>query len=346
MPDIATPPIVCCSDCFNNEGLRLEAIKLGVRQGKCPRCGSVTGLVLDENQCGDLLERFFVAGSRSIGAFGVSPYMNGMGNPHGIQFDSTLHEDLETLTKIDSLGLRLRAPKTYLVGDTEHWDAFQGMVEHRAKTGGLPENAVSIVDKVLERCRKFILPKGTRFYRIRKNPQGSIDPVSYDSPPADHTSSRLSQGKNPILYGAFDVETCIHESRCRIDDEICIATIETLIDLNTVDLGDAPYRASEETPWTSPSIFLSQVMRSPRHDECQIIGERAFRHGISAVQFPSLFSQVLDQEHANIAIFGHPLAERKAKIHSYNRVKLERVRYEYILGPIFDNAVEATGPDT
>jgi|ERR1700730_329605 len=311
MPDIATPPIVCCSDCFNNEGLRLEAIKLGVRQGKCPRCGSVTGLVLDENQCGDLLERFFVAGSRSIGAFGVSPYINGMGNPHGIQFDSTLHEDLETLTKIDSLGLRLRAPKTYLVGDTEHWDAFQGMVEHRAKTGGLPENAVSIVDKVLERCRKFILPKGTRFYRIRKNPQGSIDPVSYDSPPADHTSSRLSQGKNPILYGAFDVETCIHESRCRIDDEICIA-----------------------------------MMRSPRHDECQIIGERAFRHGISAVQFPSLFSQVLDQEHANIAIFGHPLAERKAKIHSYNRVKLERVRYEYILGPIFDNAVEATGPDT
>jgi len=272
--------------------------------------------------------------------------MSGAGNPHRIQFDSTLHNDFQTLTKIDSLGLRLRAPKTYLVGDTEHWDAFQGMVEHKAKTGELPENAIGIVDKVLERCRKFILPKGTRFYRIRKNPRSSTDPASYDSLPAHHRSSRLSQGINPIMYGAFDVETCVHESRCRIDDEICIATMETLIDLNTIDLGDAPYRAGEETPWTSPSIFLSQVMRSPRHDECQIIGERAFQHGISAVQFPSFFSQILDQEHANIAIFGHPLAERKVKIHSYNRVKLERVRYAYILGPIFDNAAEATGSDT
>ncbi len=32
-----------------------------------------------------------------------------------------------------------------------------------------------------------------------------------------------------MLYGGFDVETCIHESRCRIDDEICIATLETLL---------------------------------------------------------------------------------------------------------------------
>ena len=176
-------------------------------------------------------------------------------------------------------------------------------------------------------------------YRIRKNPQSPIEASTYDSPSVGDSPSRFSTGTIPILYASFDLETCIHESRCRIDDEICVATIETLVDLNTVDLGDAPYRAGEETPWTSPSIFLSQVMRSSRHEECQIIGERAFEQGIFAVQFPSFFSRVLDQHHANIAIFGHPIAEGKLRLHSLNRIKLERARYEFTLGPIFDYAV-------
>jgi RES domain-containing protein len=330
--------VMLCSDCFKNEGLRLEALKLGdKRSEKCPRCGSEKGALLNEDQCGELLERFFIYGTTSIGTFGISPYKLGAGNPHDVKFDATLKDDFETLIGVDALGLRLRAPKTWLVGDTKHWGAFEEMIEYRRTTGKLPENAAEIIDEILQRCRKFTLPKGTRFYRIRKNPAASIVSESYDSPPSIDKPSRLSLGAIPILYGAFDVETCIHESRCRIDDEICIATIETLSDVSTVDLGDAPYYPEKEDPWTSPSIFLSQVMRSPQHDECQIIGERAFEQGVSAVQFPSFFSQVLDQEHANIAIFGHPLKDRKAHIQSLNRIKLERVRYDYILGPIYDN---------
>src|SRR6059058_3309200 len=104
-------PVVCCSDCFNNQGLRLEAIRLGSQHGRCPRCGSETGSGLSEDQCGELLERFFIEGSRSIGSFGISPYMSGAGNPHRIEFDSTLQSDFETIMGIDSLGLRLRSPK-------------------------------------------------------------------------------------------------------------------------------------------------------------------------------------------------------------------------------------------
>src|SRR5213595_1959865 len=113
--------VVYCSDCFHNEGLRLEATRLGEAQTVCPHCGSRSGVGLDEDQCGQLLERFFIDGSRSNGSFGVAPYMNGAGNPHGIQFDATLQSDFERLIGIDALGLRLRSPKTYLVGDTEHW---------------------------------------------------------------------------------------------------------------------------------------------------------------------------------------------------------------------------------
>jgi len=329
-----------CSDCFKNEGLRLEALKLGhTRSEKCPRCGSEKGAFLNENQCGELLEKFFIDGTMSIGTFGISPYKLGAGNPHDIKFDLTLHDDFEILIAVDALGLRRRSPKTWHVGDTKHWGAFEEMIQYRRTTGKLPENADETVDEILERCRKFTLRKGIRFYRIRKNLEASILAESYDSPSAQDRPSRLSRDGISVLYGAFDAETCIHESRCRIDDEICVATMETLVDLNTVNLGDAPYHPEKDDPWTSPSIFLSQVMRSPQHDECQIIGERAFEHGISAVQFPSFFSQVLDNQHANIAIFGRPIREKKARIHSLNRIKLERVRYEYVFGPIYDNSL-------
>lgn len=259
-----------------------------------------------------------------------------------IRFDATLQSDFENLLRIDSLGLRLRSPKTYLVGDNEVWDAFRELVNLRVNDEQLPEHLMAIVDRALNCCRSFVLPKGTRFYRIRKNPHNPAQAAAYDSPPlGSGSSSRFSKGLASIMYGAFDVETCIHESRCRIDDEICIATVETMTDLTTIDLGDAPYQAGEETPWTSPSVFLGQVMRSSRHDECQIIGERVFERGIAALQFPSFFSQVLDQRHANIAIVGHPIAEGKARIHSLNRIKLERARYEYAFGPIFELGGEA-----
>src|ERR1044071_8997634 len=128
--DASIQKIARCSHCFHNEGLRLEALKLGERPAHCSRCGSQTGTGLNEEQCGQLLERFFIDGSRSNDPFGVSPYMNGLGNPHDIHFDQTLQSDFEMLISIDALGLRRRSPKTYLVGDTEHWGAFQAMVEY------------------------------------------------------------------------------------------------------------------------------------------------------------------------------------------------------------------------
>jgi hypothetical protein len=333
--------IVLCSDCLSNDGLRIEAMKIGKLQGRCLQCGSERGVGLGQDGCYELVQKFFIEGTRALGPFGVSPYMNGTGNEHRIKFDATLQPDFEKLLTVGAVGLRLRAPRTYLVGDTEFWEAFQTLVELRANNGALPDSLVEVVDRVIDRCSVVSLPKGARFYRIRKNPNESTDPSSYDSPPPEKCgSSRFSQGTSSIMYGAFDMETCIHESRCRIDDEICMATLETLVELPTLNLVDPPYDAEKDTPWTSPSVFLRQVMRSSNHDECQLIGERAFARGIAAIQFPSFFSQVLDQEHANIAILGRPVAEGKIRLHSLNRVKLEQARYDYTFGPVFDMRAE------
>src|SRR5437870_6249302 len=190
-----------CSDCFKNEGLRLEALKLSNKQSeKCPRCGSEKGVLLNEDQCGELLERFFVYGTTSIGTFGVSPYKLSVGNLDDIKFDVTLNDDFETLIGVHGLGLRLRAPKTWLVGDTKHWHAFEEMIGYRRTNGKLPENAAEIVDEILQRCRRFILTKETRLYRIRRNPIASVDSRSYDSPHVTNNGSRLSRGTIPVMY--------------------------------------------------------------------------------------------------------------------------------------------------
>jgi hypothetical protein len=337
MPD-NVDEIVLCSDCIANEGLRLEAIKLGTPSGaRCPNCCSMQGAVLDKAACDDLIEKFFIDGTRSLGPFGVSPYMSGVGNEHDISFDVTLQADFEKLLSVGSTGLRLRAPRTYLVGDTEFWEAFDTLIKLRLDDKPLPETLLAVVDEVIDGCPVFTLPKGTRFFRIRKNPDHASDPFSYDAAPLEMCgASRFAGGAISIMYGGFHVETCIHESRCRIDDEICIATLETSVDLPTLNLVDPPYDAQKLTPWTSPSIFLRQVMRSSNHDECQLIGERAFARGIAAIQFPSFFSQVLDEQRANIAILGSPIVDRKVTVRSFNRVKLERARYDYSFGPVFD----------
>lgn len=47
-PRDACPTTVLCSDCFANEGLRLDARKLGWTGGEpCPQCGSQSGAKLD-----------------------------------------------------------------------------------------------------------------------------------------------------------------------------------------------------------------------------------------------------------------------------------------------------------
>jgi hypothetical protein len=221
------------------------------------------------------------------------------------------------------------------VGDTEHFGLFEDMVSRRKLGQDLSDQDKAVIDTILGRCRRFILPKGTLFYRIRTDPATASSYGEYDSPPSGKPgTSRFSLGQIPILYGAFDVDTCIHESRCTVYHEVCLATVETLTDLEAIDLADAAYDYAGDTPWTSPSVFLSQILRLPSHQECQIIAERIFSKGILAIQFPSFFSRIRDREYHNIAILGRPIDEGKVRIASLNRVRLDRIDYSFTYGPV------------
>jgi hypothetical protein len=326
-----------CSECFKNEGLRLEARKLGkFRTGTCGHCGSQEGVSLNGDQCAELIYSFFVKGAVGLASWGLSPYKSGfVGNPHNLHFDPTLEPDFQLLLSVPELGLGYHSPRTWKVGDTRHFDLFSEIISRKSNGQPLTDQDNAVLDETLHRCRRFTLPNGTRFYRIRTDPETPSNHGQYDSPPPEKGKpTRFSPGHIPILYGAFDIDTCIHEGRCTVYHEICLATIETLIDLEAIDLGDASYDSSADTPWTSPSIFLSQILRRPAHQECQILAERIFAKGILAIQFPSFFSCIRDQQYNNIAILGRPVEEGKVHVASLNRIRLDRIDYSFTCGPV------------
>ena len=42
----------------------------------------------------------------------------------------------------------------------------------------------------------------------------------------------------------------------------------------------------------------------------------------------------MDRAYSNIALFGYPIKEQRISFHSMNRIRLERVAYEYVFGPV------------
>lgn len=66
--------VLLCSNCFSNEGLRIDAAKVGFENGdSCPNCRSVSGRKLTKVLIKKLCHRFFVRGTITRCKFGGSP---------------------------------------------------------------------------------------------------------------------------------------------------------------------------------------------------------------------------------------------------------------------------------
>ena len=66
--------VVACAECFENEGLRLDAAAIGREHSSvCPRCGAVGGAKLTNLSVAGLAQSFFVQGSLHRTEFGAAP---------------------------------------------------------------------------------------------------------------------------------------------------------------------------------------------------------------------------------------------------------------------------------
>ena len=86
MDSILANEILLCSDCFVNEGLKLDAKKLGFKSTHpCPSCKSIEGFKLTKDLLLDLCERFFIRGSVMKVDYGGAPQ---------IQFNKQHHKKI------------------------------------------------------------------------------------------------------------------------------------------------------------------------------------------------------------------------------------------------------------
>ncbi|ACU63740.1 hypothetical protein [Chitinophaga pinensis] len=112
--------ILVCSNCFKDEGLCLDAIKIGNDNPQpCPNCQDVLGKKLGYNELYDLANTFFVYGSTFRTQYGAS---------NAIQFNEYhykssdlsvpewLKDDLELISEKLKVGFFHYGPRLWKVG--------------------------------------------------------------------------------------------------------------------------------------------------------------------------------------------------------------------------------------
>lgn len=202
----------------------------------------------------------------------------------------------------------------------------------------ISDSVRALLDRVIDHCRAAGLPIGTAVFRVRRNVARPFDKGEFDSSP-NGAPSRFSDGSTPVLYGALDVETCIHEGRVLAEDEITIATLVVTRDLRVLDLTDVAYDAAADGIGEGGDIFYfvsAHLLFGSRSREAQLLGMRVRERGFDGIKYPSFFSDVRPKRERfpNIAIFGEPIREGVVEIQSLNNVRLDTVRYEFTLGPV------------
>lgn len=71
------------------------------------------------------------------------------------------------------------------------------------------------------------------------------------------------------------------------------------------------------------------------YDYTRAIARAAHKEGYDGIYYPSYFSLVKPERVANIALFGHPVRQKKIEITNINRAMLKAASYDIRMGPIF-----------
>jgi hypothetical protein len=112
---------LACSECFCNQGLKLDAEYLGETvNSKCHRSGKVCGKKLTRTRLDDLVKRFFYDGSFQKCYFGEAPkvYFNDR-IKNSLSSAKWLSKDITFLCRILSIGFDYYGPALWMLGEIE-----------------------------------------------------------------------------------------------------------------------------------------------------------------------------------------------------------------------------------
>lgn len=340
-----------CSDCFNDEGLRLSAFQMGIDDGlACDKCGSASGRKLDKSQLLSLAHRFFVWGTLHKCEYGAAPQVQF--NQHqktSINVSEWLKHDVKLFESYLGIGFFHYGPRFWMIGEVEPLKELQSN-----------ETRNNVIDRILTEYPAIEISEEVSFYRIRNNPQRPHESYEYDSPPIQYSGvGRLDSDDLSIMYGSPDLQVCLHECRVSAEDEIYVATLQPKQKLKLLNLTEILEEDCTEFESLDMAVHMLFLAGKHSYGISRDISKAAVDAGYDGIVFPSYFSLLrtggmpfettyglshrripqlqeyeADKIIQNIALFGHPINENKVVVKCINKLILQRVEYSLHFGPV------------
>jgi hypothetical protein len=348
-----SPPILC-SNCFADEGLRIDAFKSGIEQeGDCPNCKKQDGRKLTEDHVLALAWRFFVGGTTIRSEYGAAPAIQFNEHHYGkstISPSKWLTNDIKLIEESVNVGFFHYAPRLWMVGEVEPLKELQD-----------PAKRPQVIGRILKEYPETILPKNSTFYRIRVGPKQPANPQEYDSPPIHLAGNgRLDSPGFPVMYGSQDIDVCVHECRVTAEDDIYVATLKPQRDMRLLDLTHVLKEDVTEFESLDMAIHMLFLARSHSYEISRAISLAAKDAGFDGIIYPSFFSLTRTGGHPfetafglsvrrfhpqaeeyakaftipNFALFGRPLDELLVRVECINRLVLTQIGYQGYFGPV------------
>jgi hypothetical protein len=275
--------VVACSNCFHNEGLRLDAFVGGMEDDSaCPRCGSQIGRKLSRAHLEILAQRFFVSGTLRRVEFGAAPIIQFNGRREtDIKIPNWLEDDIRLFEDLLGIGFFYYGPRLWMIGEVYPLQKLQA-----------PVTRASVVQRILEEYPAKIIGSDQTFYRLRTNPLDSGNVQEFDSPPEKFLGRGRLDGKRlPIMYASQDLEVCIHECRVTAEDDLFIATIAPKRELRFLDLSALlPYENVTEFESLDMAVHMLFLAGEHSYEIARDIAWAANANGFDGIIYPSYFS--------------------------------------------------------
>jgi hypothetical protein len=347
-------PFLLCSNCFVDEGLRIDSWKHGTEhKGDCPNCKSPDGKKLTKEGVLGLAHRFFVSGTTIRFDYGAAPRVQFNEQHYGkgdIAASPWLTNDVKLIEDAGGIGFFHYGPRLWMVGEVEPLKALQD-----------PATRHHIIERVLKEYPERSLAKGSLFYRVRLNPKRVAEPDEYDSPPLPVAGGgRLNSVGMAVMYGSQDIDICIHECRATVEDDLYVATLTPTRDLRLLDLTAVLKEEVTEFESLDMAIHMLFLATSHSYEISRDIAMAVRDVNFDGVIYPSYFSllrtggrpfettfglslrrfhpQAEDYAKAytipNFALFGRPIEQGSVAVKCINRMVLTQIGYLGNFGPV------------
>lgn len=322
--------VLGCSNCFLDVGLRKVIESLGKKVNRsCPSCGSSIGAKFTKQALDAICSEFFVQGSVFSGRGWFAPLIqfNQYDRPIDEIGGESLRADIRRLSQSFGVRVFLYGPPLWMFGKPPEEDGSQAWTDADFQT---------ICDYHHERT---IGPQ-TQFFRVQKDIKSRPDDARFCSPPDEFRTEcgRFDSPSLPVHYCSLDVETCLHESRVKLSDDIFVATLRPREAIKLLDLS-SPKSDVEVSPFDDPRIWLrSLIYDHASYETCQRLAAHIYSLGYQGFIVESFFQQAAKKKHLNLCIFGRPVVSGSVLVEGINRVSLRNISFEYGFGPgVFDD---------